>query len=83
MSVNPGFGGQSFIPNALEKIAYIKEVSEQLNLDIIIEVDGGIKEYNIKEAVDAGANLIVAGSAIFNEETVKFNVDRLNKALNE
>jgi len=83
MSVNPGFGGQKFILNSLEKIAYIKEVNEQLNLDIIIEVDGGIKEHNIIDVVNAGANLVVAGSAIFNDKSIKDNVDKLKEALNE
>jgi len=83
MSVNPGFGGQEFILNSLEKIAYIKEVNKQLNLDIIIEVDGGIKEHNIIDVVNAGVNLIVAGSAIFNDKTIKDNVDKLKEALNE
>ncbi|MEA1974278.1 MAG: ribulose-phosphate 3-epimerase [Bacillota bacterium] len=83
MSVNPGFGGQKFISSALKKIEYIKKVNEDLNLDIIIEVDGGIKAYNIKEVVDAGVNLVVAGSAIFNEESIKINVDNLKVALDE
>jgi ribulose-phosphate 3-epimerase len=81
MSVNPGFGGQKFISSAINKIEYIKKVNKDLNLDIIIEVDGGIKVHNIKEVVDAGANLVVAGSAIFNKESIKSNVDSLKVAL--
>jgi len=82
MSVNPGFGGQDFILNSLEKIAYIKEVNKQLNLDIIIEVDGGIKEHNVMDVVEAGVNLVVAGSAIFNDKTIKENVNKFKEALN-
>jgi ribulose-phosphate 3-epimerase len=65
MSVNPGFGGQSYIPQMTEKIAKLKKIIEDNNYNCKIEVDGGIKDYNLKEIVKAGADIIVAGSAIF------------------
>ena len=71
MSVNPGFGGQTFIPSALEKIKEVKALALERNLDIDIEVDGGVKLSNLKEVLDAGANVIVAGSAIFNDDIEK------------
>ncbi len=67
MSVNPGFGGQSFIPTTLDKIKKIKHLIDESGLDIIIQVDGGVKVNNIAEIASAGANAFVAGSAIFNE----------------
>ncbi|MBU0676328.1 MAG: ribulose-phosphate 3-epimerase [Proteobacteria bacterium] len=67
MSVNPGFGGQSFIPSALEKIRLIKEKIGARNLQVGIEVDGGIGPGNIGEVAAAGANIFVAGSAIFGQ----------------
>tara|TARA_B100000902_G_scaffold89371_1_gene93155 strand:- start:331 stop:996 length:666 start_codon:yes stop_codon:yes gene_type:complete len=66
MSVNPGFGGQKFIPNSLEKIKKCKEMINNSGLKVEIEVDGGIGIENIKSIKDAGANIFVAGSAIFN-----------------
>lgn len=66
MSVNPGFGGQKFIPNSLEKIKKCKEMINNSGLNVEIEVDGGIGIENIKSIKDAGANIFVAGSAIFN-----------------
>lgn len=68
MSVNPGFGGQSYIPQMTEKIAKLKGIIEKNNYDCKIEVDGGIKDYNLKEIIKAGADIIVAGSAIFGAE---------------
>ncbi len=65
MSVNPGFGGQSFIPSALKKIAQVRQRIEVSGRDIRLEVDGGIKVDNIRAAADAGADTFVAGSAIF------------------
>ncbi len=66
MSVNPGFGGQKFISNSLEKIKKCKEMINNSGLNVEIEVDGGIGIENIKSIKDAGANIFVAGSAIFN-----------------
>lgn len=68
MSVEPGFGGQSFIPSALDKIKEIKAESERQSLDIDIEVDGGIGIETGKAAIYAGANILVAGSALFGAE---------------
>ena len=65
MSVNPGFGGQSFIPGALRKIERVRRLIEQSGRDIRLEVDGGIKTDNIRAVADAGADTFVAGSAIF------------------
>ena len=79
MSVNPGFGGQSYIPVVTEKIKELKALIDKMNLDIDIEVDGGVKPSNISEVVNAGANVIVAGSAIFNAG----NIDEAVKSLRE
>lgn len=70
MSVNPGFGGQSFIESSVEKIRKLKEMIDKKGLNIDIEVDGGITKDNIKKVVDAGANVIVAGSSIFGKENI-------------
>ncbi|MDR7236241.1 ribulose-phosphate 3-epimerase [Neobacillus drentensis] len=68
MSVNPGFGGQKFIPEVLPKIKKVKEMAEQKGLDIEIEIDGGVNSETAKLCVEAGANVLVAGSAIYNQE---------------
>ncbi len=65
MSVHPGFGGQKFIPESIDKIKEIKRLIEEKNLNVDIEVDGGIKLDNLATVMDAGANVIVAGSAVF------------------
>ena len=66
MSVNPGFPGQTFIPNTLNKVSYLRQQINQDGLNIDIEIDGGINKSTIKSAVDAGANILVAGSAVYN-----------------
>lgn len=71
MSVNPGFGGQSYIPNSTEKIEQIRDIINKRGLDTDIEVDGGINQSNVTEVIDAGANVIVAGSAVFNGDAQK------------
>ena len=68
MSVNPGFGGQAFIPRALEKIRSVRKLIDESGLSIRLEVDGGVKVSNIKEIAEAGADTFVAGSAIFNQD---------------
>jgi len=68
MSVNPGFGGQSFIPSALDKIRKIKEMIEARGLNVGIEVDGGVSPNTIGKISEAGANIFVAGSAVFGRE---------------
>ena len=79
MSVNPGFGGQSYIPVVTKKIKELRALIDEMGLDIDIEVDGGVKPSNISEVVNAGANVIVAGSAIFNAG----NIDEAVKSLRE
>ncbi|MEW8972007.1 ribulose-phosphate 3-epimerase [Mesobacillus jeotgali] len=71
MSVNPGFGGQKFISSVLPKIKQVKELADALNPDLEIEVDGGVNEETAKLCVGAGANVLVAGSAVFNKEDRK------------
>lgn len=68
MSVNPGFGGQSFIPSTLEKIWQLRERIDSLGLDIDIEIDGGVSSKTIEDIAAAGANVFVAGSAVYNSE---------------
>ncbi len=68
MSVNPGFGGQSFIPSALDKISALRQRITQRGLATELEVDGGVKIENIREVVAAGADVLVAGSAVFNTD---------------
>lgn len=65
MSVHPGFGGQKFIPESLDKIRAIRKMIEEQELNVDIQVDGGIYLTNVREVLDAGANIIVAGSAVF------------------
>lgn len=70
MTVNPGFGGQSFIESTIEKIQELKKLIDEKNLNVDIQVDGGIKPNNIDKVVKAGANIVVAGSAIFNSDDI-------------
>lgn len=78
MSVNPGFGGQKFIPYSLEKIKEIKEMAiKSNNPNILIQVDGGVDKNNVKDVIEAGANVIVAGSAIFGDENIAENIKAL------
>ena len=67
MSVNPGFGGQSFIPNSLDKLKQARALIDQSGFDIRLEIDGGVKVDNIRAIAEAGADMFVAGSAIFGE----------------
>lgn len=68
MSVNPGFGGQKFIPTSMDKVRRLKRMIEERLLDVKIEIDGGIDASNIAEVVDAGAEIIVAGSAVYGKK---------------
>ena len=68
MSVNPGFGGQQFIPQILDKIRQLKELIEVKNSKALIEIDGGVHENNVKDIWNAGADAVVAGSSVFNSE---------------
>jgi ribulose-phosphate 3-epimerase len=81
MSVNPGFGGQSFIPESLKKIAAVRERIDQSGCEIMLEVDGGIKIENIAEAARAGADTFVAGSAIFGKPDYKMVIDSMRSQL--
>lgn len=81
MSVNPGFGGQSYIDTTTDKIRRLKAMIDSKGLTCDIQVDGGINLINVKEVVDAGANIIVAGSAIFNTESIKNTVKAFRDAL--
>lgn len=80
MSVNPGFGGQSFIPHSIEKIKELKNLIRQTGSAAKIEVDGGISLKNAAEIIDAGADILVAGSSIFKAENPKEMIEKL-KAL--
>ncbi|MGM0649597.1 MAG: ribulose-phosphate 3-epimerase [Bacteroidota bacterium] len=68
MSVNPGFGGQSFIPESINKIMALRKLADKKNPDLIIEVDGGVSPNNVKELADAGMNAAVAGSSVFKSD---------------
>lgn len=80
MSVNPGFGGQKFIPYCVDKIKELKELSDNYNPELMIEVDGGIDNNTIKDVVSAGANVIVAGSFVFKNNTIKENIKLLRNS---
>ena len=81
MSVNPGFGGQSFIPTTLDKLRLVKEKIKQSGRDIRLEVDGGVKASNIAEIAEAGADMFVAGSAIFSQADYKVAIDEMRAEL--
>ena len=74
MSVNPGFGGQKFIPSSLRKIQELYKMKARTNPDLIIAVDGGITMNNVKEIIDSGANFIIAGSSVFGAPDVEARV---------
>ena len=75
MSVNPGFGGQKYIPYSSKKIQQVKALSDQYHPDLLIQVDGGVDLKNVKEVIACGANVIVAGSAVFTAENVEASVE--------
>ena len=79
MSVNPGFGGQKFMPEVLTKIQQLKKIQEENGLDFDIEIDGGINFDNCKTAIKAGANILVSGTTIFksNNGDIKKNIELL------
>ncbi len=82
MSVNPGFGGQRFLPLAVEKIAYLAEIRKQMGLNFRIEVDGGIAHDTVASVVEAGAEMLVAGSAVFSKGKTEQNARKLLKIAN-
>lgn len=77
MSVNPGFGGQSFIPNVVEKISRLKKLRDAINPKCLIEIDGGVNDKNIKLLKDVGVDVCVAGSYVFGHESYKTAIDNL------
>lgn len=81
MSVNPGFGGQSFIPRALDKLRQARKMIDDSGYDIRLEIDGGVKTDNIREIAEAGADTFVAGSAIFNTDDYKQTIDAMRAEL--
>lgn len=81
MSVNPGFGGQSFIPSTLSKLTEVRELIDSVEREIRLEVDGGVNTKNIAEIAKAGADTFVAGSAIFNQPDYKVVIDEMRKQL--
>ena len=81
MSVNPGFGGQSFIPETLEKLRVVRDLIDSRNLRTRLEIDGGVKIENIKKIASAGADTFVAGSAIFNTNDYKKTIDIMRSEL--
>ena len=82
MSVNPGFGGQKFIPNVIEKIKELKKIKDQKNLKFEIEIDGGINFDNNKVAIEAGADILVSGTTVFKENNgnIKKNIELLKSS---
>ena len=83
MSVNPGFGGQSFIPKTLDKLRAVRKMIDDSGHNIRLEIDGGVKVDNIKEIAQAGADMFVAGSAIFNQPDYKAVIEQMRAELSE
>jgi len=83
MSVYPGFGGQVFIPETFDKIKKVREYIKKNNLNVDIEVDGGVSQENIRDIIAAGVNVVVVGSAIFKSKDISFEVQQFNKIFRE
>ena len=81
MSVNPGFGGQNFIPSVIDKITRLRQLIDDRNVEIRLEVDGGIKLDNISEVAKAGADTFVSGSGIFGERNYQEVISKMRKSL--
>ena len=79
MSVNPGFGGQTFIENTYKKISQLKEIIENKNIRCLIEIDGGVNDVNANKLISCGANVLVAGSYVFKSKNPAFNIEKLKK----
>jgi ribulose-phosphate 3-epimerase len=77
MSVNPGFGGQKFIPNAIEKVAEVKAMIKSSSSNSLIEIDGGVGLHNAQEIKDAGCDILVAGNAVFSSENPNNTISQL------
>jgi ribulose-phosphate 3-epimerase len=82
MSVNPGFGGQKYIPTMTAKIKALKEMIDARGLEVDIQVDGGVTPDNVREILEAGANIVVAGSAVFGDHITE-QVEKFHKAFEE
>lgn len=80
MSVNPGFGGQKFIDYSTNKVKEVKQLADKYNKDLLIQVDGGVGPNNIKQLIQAGANVIVAGSAVFKNGEIEENIKSLRES---
>jgi len=83
MSVNPGFGGQKFIPNSIDKIRALRKIIQDRGLSILIEIDGGVNEKTIKNISDAGVDVFVAGSAIFKSPDYKETISKFRTLIGE
>jgi len=83
MSVNPGFGGQKFIPNSIDKIRALRKMIQDRGLSILIEIDGGVNEKTIKNISDAGVDVFVAGSAIFKSPDYKETISKFRTLIGE
>ncbi|MDD4376844.1 MAG: ribulose-phosphate 3-epimerase [Eubacteriales bacterium] len=81
MSVNPGFGGQKFIPSALEKIKELDRIRRERNLNFVIEIDGGVNLNNAKMIVESGCDILVAGSAVFGADDIQSSVKEFKKII--
>ena len=81
MSVNPGFGGQKFIPGTLDKAKEARKLIDESGYDISLQIDGGVSAANIKEIAEAGVDMFVAGSAIFNQPDYKKVIDDMRSEL--
>lgn len=81
MSVNPGFGGQSFLPYTLDKVRELRTMAKALNPRLFIEIDGGVDATNIQGVVEAGADVVVAGSAVYAKGEIEANIARLRDAI--
>ncbi|MGB2928618.1 MAG: ribulose-phosphate 3-epimerase [Desulfobacterales bacterium] len=83
MSVNPGFGGQKFIPNSLDRVRALRGMIRDRGLETLIEIDGGVNEKTIKNISDAGVDVFVAGSAIFKSPDYKKTIDKFRELISE
>lgn len=81
MSVNPGFGGQAFIPATLDKAKEARKMIDESGYDISLQIDGGVSAKNIAEIAEAGVDMFVAGSAIFNTDDYKATIDGMREEL--
>ncbi|MBU5488627.1 ribulose-phosphate 3-epimerase [Clostridium sp. MSJ-8] len=83
MSVNPGFGGQKFIKYSIDKIKEVRKLADSYNKDLYIQVDGGVDKNNAKDIINAGANVLVAGSAVFKNNEIEKNIKELKESVNK